>query len=551
VTLLLATEPALDAEIGQVVGKYELAQVIGKGGFGAVYRARHLATGQQVALKILARTHDEIATKRFFQEAQVSSMLKHPNTVRVFDFGQDEAGRLYLAMELLNGRSLRQAMRDRQHKEEVFSEREAAEIGVAILKSLAEAHRAGLVHRDIKPDNIFLHQIEDEDPVVKLLDFGIAKLTDGNESITSNSAIPGTPTFMSPEHAMNGHLDGRADLYSVGILLFLMVAGRVPFRAENAIQTLYMHVHIPVPDLNQVARTPLTPGFVAIVNKALQKDPAQRFSSAREMRLALEQCLGEGWSQHSTSNGVVIPSLNLRYAQVVDASGEAIAPAGGFIPPITGRDALSEAIAPAGGFIPPITGRDALSEAIAPAGGFIPPITGRDPSAVPLSRQSTAQLGRPPGPEGTRPLPEGLGPPEVLEQNTTVLLPDAEPPPSSAPRRSWGRSRWLIAIGALAAALSWAVVRRGEGPSAASPEDRRAIVIAPALRPSPSAAPTPASPAMAPPPAPVALATSTAAAVPARPMAPRRGPRGHERRSSSPAPRRPAVDEDVLNTRLR
>lgn len=498
-TLLIGPEPVLGLEIGQVVGKYELAQVIGKGGFGAVYRARHLATGQQIALKVLARTHDEIATKRFFQEAQVTSMLKHPNTIRVFDFGQDDAGRLYLAMELLNGRSLRDAMRDRRHEDQVFSERQAAEIGVAVLKSLAEAHRAGLVHRDIKPDNIFLHQIEDEDPVVKLLDFGIAKLGDGNERITSNSAVPGTPTFMSPEHAMNGPLDGRADLYSVGVLLFLMVSGRVPFRAESAVQTLYMHVHLPVPDLTQVARVPLTPHFVSIVNKALQKDPAQRFPSAREMRLALEQCLGEAWVKTTTSNGVVIPSLNLRYAQVVEV--------------------------------------------------------------VPLSRQATNQhqgedVARP-SPQGhsvTRPLAEGLGLAEALEPSTTVLLPDAEPPPAVA-RRGRSAARWgaaLGAFGAFGALLAWAAVHRAEvAATADDPRNRGAIIIAPTLPPAPSASPAPIASAPVGATSSAAATSSTAAAAPARNPGPRRGPRVPDRRTTPPAERRPAVDEDVLNTRLR
>lgn len=383
VTLLARAPASAELELGQIVARYELEQIIGRGGFGAVYRARHLGTGQHVALKVLSRQEDDIATKRFFQEAQATSRLRHPNTIRVFDFGQDEGGRLYLAMELLSGRTLRQAMRERQHTAQVFSEREAAEIGVAILKSLAEAHREGLVHRDIKPDNIFLHQLVDEDPVVKVLDFGIAKLRDAQQALTSQSAVPGTPTFMSPEHALNRDLDGRSDLYSLGVLLFLLVAARAPFRAEGALQTLYMHVHLPVPDLAKVARTPVTPHFVGVVRRALQKSPEDRFASARDMRAELERCLDDGWLRSSTSSGVAIPSLNLRFAQIVPVADGAAAEAPQPVVPLS-REATTPARPPVSAEPPP------LPEPAVHTTELV--------EVVALALPSTSAVERPPGP---------------------------------------------------------------------------------------------------------------------------------------------------------
>src|SRR5262245_892227 len=186
-TLLIdAPAPSVSAlEVGSVIaGRYVIQRVIGKGGYGAVFEARHTGTGQGVAVKTLAPglETDETALKRFFQEARVTSGLRHPNTIRVFDFGQDDSGIIYLAMELLTGLTLKQELKRRQKLNAgVYSEKEAIEIGIAITKSLGEAHAAGLVHRDLKPDNVFLHQVEGDDPVVKVLDFGIVKLANSSQ----------------------------------------------------------------------------------------------------------------------------------------------------------------------------------------------------------------------------------------------------------------------------------------------------------------------------------------------------------------------------------
>lgn len=298
IATLLVNPPQIDAsrvEPGTLIGgRYVIEELVGKGGFGSVFRSRHTGTGQQIALKCLSTQgeHDEVHLKRFFQEARVTAGLKHPNTIRVFDFGQDDSGLIYLAMELLSGRTLKQELRARREDDRVFTQNEAIGIGIGICKSLAEAHKAGLVHRDLKPDNVFLHRVdeddEDEPPVVKVLDFGIVKFANSTLTLGSDSGVPGTPAYMSPEQVVKRDLDGRSDLYSLGVILYQLVSGKVPLRGESMMQTLYMHVHEDPPSLKPRVRTPVTVDFCRLVHAALEKNPENRPGSAQQMREALE-----------------------------------------------------------------------------------------------------------------------------------------------------------------------------------------------------------------------------------------------------------------------
>jgi serine/threonine-protein kinase len=298
IATLLVDAPGVDVAsvyVGQVIAdRYVIERKIGRGGFGAVFAAHHTGTGQEVALKCLntAAGVDDVTLRRFFQEARVTSGLRHPNTIRVFDFGQDDSGLLYLAMELLSGRTLKQELAHRRKENQVFSEQEAIHIGIGILRSLAEAHAVGLVHRDLKPDNIFLHEVTGEEPIIKVLDFGIVKLGDSTITLGSDSGVPGTPAFMSPEQVTRQAVDGRSDLYSLGCLLYQLVSGKVPLRGETAMQTLYMHVHERVVDLRKRAKTPISERFASLVHCALEKDPSDRYRDAKAMRAALEKCLG-------------------------------------------------------------------------------------------------------------------------------------------------------------------------------------------------------------------------------------------------------------------
>jgi serine/threonine-protein kinase len=293
-TLVLAQNPdARLTEGTEVNGRYRIDKMIGQGGFGAVYKAKNLATDQDMAIKLLAvslDSDDSDVIQRFFAEAQVTAALKHPNTIRVFDFGQTEGGALYIAMELLSGRPLNEELKLRNAAGEVLTEDEIITIGVQSLRSLAEAHAANLVHRDLKPHNIFLHEVEGDDPVVKVLDFGIAKRLGSN--LTGTGKAFGTPTYMSPEQAQNKNVDRRSDIYSLGCVLYQCAAGQPPFDGDNPLAVLMAHVTQPPPDLRQVTRTPLSEGFIRTVHKALAKNPDERFATAMEMRQALEACRG-------------------------------------------------------------------------------------------------------------------------------------------------------------------------------------------------------------------------------------------------------------------
>lgn len=293
-TLVLAANPDSRLPLGtEINGRYRIREMIGQGGFGAVYRATSIATEQDMAIKLLAVTldgDDSDMIQRFFAEAQITASLKHPNTIRVFDFGQTEGGALYIAMELLSGQPLNEMLRDRTREGRVMTEDEAINIGVQTLRSLAEAHLANLVHRDLKPHNLFLHDVEGDDPVVKVLDFGIAKKLGSN--LTGTGKAFGTPSYMSPEQAQNKPIDRRSDLYSLGCVLFQLVAGKPPFDGENPLSVLLSHVTDPPPDLRLVAGTPVSEPFVRVIERALSKDPNGRFATAIEMRQALEACRG-------------------------------------------------------------------------------------------------------------------------------------------------------------------------------------------------------------------------------------------------------------------
>ena len=293
-TLVLAANPdSRLAEGTEVNGRYRIRNMIGQGGFGAVYRATNIATDQDMAIKLLAvslDSDDSDVIQRFFAEAQVTASLKHPNTIRVFDFGQTEGGALYIAMELLSGRPLNDVLKRRAADGKVLTEDETITIGVQILRSLAEAHLANLVHRDLKPHNVFLHEVEGDDPVVKVLDFGIAKRLGSN--LTGTGKAFGTPSYMSPEQAQNQQLDNRSDLYSLACVLFQCVTGKPPFDGDDPLAVLLAHVTKPPPDLRQCAATPVSETFVRVLEKGLAKDPNDRYGSAIEFRQALESCRG-------------------------------------------------------------------------------------------------------------------------------------------------------------------------------------------------------------------------------------------------------------------
>lgn len=276
---------------GAVVGgRYKIVQQIGKGGFGAVYLATHQATQQELVLKVLKPdlSEDPTQVQRFFNEARASSLLSHPHTVRVFDFGQTDSGLLYIAMERLHGKELAHALKESGGK---LPPLRAVRIAIGVLKSLAEAHHAGLVHRDLKPDNIFLCRVHGEDEFVKVIDFGIAKPKDsGDQNLTRTGFTVGTPKYMSPEQVLNKPLDGRSDLYALGVILYQALSGEVPLAGASPMETLMAHLQKEPEDLREKAPH-LPPVLTRLVMRSLHKQPWERFTDADEMREALEEVL--------------------------------------------------------------------------------------------------------------------------------------------------------------------------------------------------------------------------------------------------------------------
>jgi eukaryotic-like serine/threonine-protein kinase len=284
-----------DSLIGSTLaGRYRVEARVGSGAMGAVYRAEHAVLGRRVALKILNR--DRLVggdtVQRFRREAQALSALHHPNTVRVFDFGASDEGMLYLAMELLEG----EALTDRIVREGPLPVQEALDIIQQVLRSIGEAHGQGLVHRDLKPDNVFLARVQHAPvPIVKVLDFGIAKAIEGERAIdqfeTLDGTVFGTPRYMSPEQAAGKPLDLRSDLYSVGIMLYELLSGHPPFVDNDAVVVMARHIREqPVPVCRAAPTRPIPPSLEACLSKALAKKPADRFQTAEEFERALQGC---------------------------------------------------------------------------------------------------------------------------------------------------------------------------------------------------------------------------------------------------------------------
>lgn len=319
---------------GEVLAdRYRITGTLGRGGFGAVYAAEHTETNHPVAIKLLGidpSTASDDVVRRFYREARITARLTAQHTVRVFDVGQTVGGPLFLAMELLHGPTLEQALRQLSRAARTMSEAEAIDVAIPILKSLAEAHGAGLVHRDLKPANIVLAEVGDGETVVKVLDFGIALTSDS--SLTEKGSALGTPGYMSPEQVRAKRLDGRADLYSLGCILFRCVTGRLPFEHPDAFAQAFMHATEPVPDPEPLRAAaggdPLSDGFLATMLRCLAKQPAHRFEDARSLRTTLEAVRGGNWAgtPQSTWRYQEVPARDGRPARatVTLDSGELI-----------------------------------------------------------------------------------------------------------------------------------------------------------------------------------------------------------------------------------
>jgi Flp pilus assembly protein TadD/predicted Ser/Thr protein kinase len=270
-------------------GRYEIVRLLGEGGMGAVYQARQVAMDRMVALKLILPevVKSPAAAVRFQREMKLTAKIEHPNTIRVYDFGETN-GQLFLTMELLRGRTLAQELAASGRLDLARIVR----IGTQVTRALQAAHSEGIVHRDLKPDNIMLLEQYGERDVVKVLDFGIAKSLDEQEpGMTGAGAVIGTPAYMSAEQAMGEPVDPRSDLYSLGIILYEMASGHVPFTASAFTALLVAHATEAPPPLTQVVRD-IPPALATLVEELLRKSPASRPQTAKAVEVRLEALVG-------------------------------------------------------------------------------------------------------------------------------------------------------------------------------------------------------------------------------------------------------------------
>ena len=273
-------DPFLGMNIG---GKFVLRRLIGSGGMGNVYLAEQVRVGRTAAVKIMHRhlLGDERAAARFINEAQAASQLNHPHSISVIDFGQTEAGLLYIVMEYLRGRSLDKVIQE----EYPLTFGRVITIMCQVLDAVSAAHRLNIIHRDLKPENIFLESTVGQD-FVKVLDFGVAKILETEvRSVTSPGLVPGTPEYMSPEQARGSTIDNRSDVYALGVILYEMLTEFVPFKGRTALETMMSHVQdkpIPPSTRRPDRRIPAT--LDSIVLWALAKSTDDRIRSAGQFR---------------------------------------------------------------------------------------------------------------------------------------------------------------------------------------------------------------------------------------------------------------------------
>jgi serine/threonine protein kinase len=301
-------DPTADRLLGRVLGgRYRLLERLGQGGMGTVYRATHTLMDKPVAVKILRAelATDSEAVARFHREARSASRLDHDHCIRVTDFGQSDDGLLFLVMELLDGHSLSHITRRGP-----VPASHAAAIGLAIAEALAHAHENGIIHRDLKPDNVFLARRAKGREILKVLDFGLAKLASDSAlgpSITRDGTVFGTPEYMAPEQAEGEKLDGRTDVYALGVILYQLVCGEVPFKSPNFVALLTKQVsEEPVPPRDRRPDLEIPPGLELIIMRCLAKRREDRYATAGELADVLEP-----FAAGDTSQSMLLPTREI------------------------------------------------------------------------------------------------------------------------------------------------------------------------------------------------------------------------------------------------
>lgn len=289
-------------------GRWVIEEKIGEGGMGAVYKGSQRSVNRTIAIKTLRAnlTDNDEFVDRFFREAKIATTINHPHCVTVLDFGQDpETQELYLAMEFLDGMPLADKM-----DEGSLSMVELLKISIQVASALAASHANSIIHRDLKPDNIFLVDMATGDVFAKVLDFGIAKVSDDSNQYTRTGQIFGTPDYMSPEQCSGQTLDGRSDLYSLGCIMYEITTGHTPFAADNPMAILMAHMTETAPSPSALG-IELPPGLEAIIMRLLSKEATDRFEHANALIMALKEVQERlaGVHAYHKSQGVRVPTF--------------------------------------------------------------------------------------------------------------------------------------------------------------------------------------------------------------------------------------------------
>jgi eukaryotic-like serine/threonine-protein kinase len=318
--------PTDDPLIGKVLSdRYRIVRKIGEGGMGAVYQAEHALIEKKIALKILfqdlTRRPDLIA--RFLQEAKSASRIGHENVIDISDFGQSPEGLVFIAMEYLDGQDLGKMLK----KTGAMQWTRARPILMQIAKGLRAAHGSGIIHRDMKPENIYLIQREGRPDFVKVLDFGIAKIINADEmggpALTQTGMIFGTPEYMSPEQAQGSPPDHRVDIYAVGCIMYHMLTGHVPFTADNFMGILTKHLlEAPVAPRKRRPDLEIMPDVEAICLKAMEKDRDKRFPDMDALYRALGAAGGFAFEPSAVFVAPRVPKASLKYPTLAAANAE-------------------------------------------------------------------------------------------------------------------------------------------------------------------------------------------------------------------------------------
>ena len=385
----MSDAPPSDQDLpnGTQVGEYVIERKLGEGGMGSVYAGVQPLIGKQVAIKVVAAmwARNQQVTKRFLEEARAVNQIRHPHIIDIFSFGILPDGRPYFVMEFLQGESLEDALVTGH-----VTGREVILLMRQLCDALAAAHAAGFVHRDLKPENLWIARLPNQEVSLKILDFGIAKnLSVPNAKMTVDGQILGTAQYMAPEQAMGSTVDGRADVYALGVILYRILTGALPFDGESAYAVVTKHVTEPPLPLSRLR--PIKPALEAVVLDCLAKNPAQRPQSVGDLWLRLEPEL-EAWA----GPAVVLPgrvastgsARPVRSATSARTPPVAAASSRASIPPVAGVTLVQAPSQRAGGRTALVAGAVVIVAAAVVVGILL----GRGPSPAPAALTGSAVL---------------------------------------------------------------------------------------------------------------------------------------------------------------